>query len=116
MAMDTWSIDELKALTNEVTNADVEYRGKILQIQWCELTEAEEPKFAIPDDSMPEDEKTLLYAEIGTSKVMAMVEKANELNPDGATISKESWEHLPSTLRYNISNIVLGAGEFRKDF
>lgn len=114
--MDTWSIDELKALTNEVTDAELDYRGKVLHIQWCELTEAEEPKFAIPDDSMPEDEKTATYAEIGTAKVMAMIEKANGLNPDGVTVTKESWEQLPSTLRYNISNVVLGAGDQRKDF
>ena len=116
MAMDTWSIDELKALTNEVQSSELEYKGKILNIQWCELTEAEEPKFAIPDDSMPEDEKTILFAEIGTAKVMAMVEKANGINPDGLTISKDSWEHLPSTLRYSVSNVVLGAGEKQKDF
>ena len=47
---------------------------------------------------------------------MAMVEKANGINPDGMTISKDSWEHLPSTLRYSVSNVVLGAGEKQKDF
>ena len=108
---DTWTIDELKALTSEVQTSDIKYKGKTLVIQWCELTEAEEPRMKLPDDDLPEDEKTVFYTEIGTAKVMAMVNKANNLNPEGITIDKESWEHLPSMLRYNISTVVLGAGE-----
>ena len=114
---DTWTIDELKALTSEVQTSDIKYKGKTLVIQWCELTEAEEPRMKLPADDLPEDEKTVFYTEIGTAKVMAMVNKANDLNPEGITIDKESWEHLPSTLRYNISTVVLGAGEqVNKDF
>jgi hypothetical protein len=113
---DTWTIDELKALTNEVQTEDLDYKGKSLTVQWCELTEAEEPKMAIPDDNLPEEDKTKLYTQIGSAKVIAMIEKANGLNPDGTTVDKESWELLPSTLRYNISNVVLGAGDTKKDF
>jgi hypothetical protein len=114
---DTWTIDELKALTSEVQTEDIKYKGKTLSVQWCELTEAEEPRMKLPDDDLPEEEKTLFYTEIGTAKVMAMVTKANSMNPEGTTIDEESWEHLPSTLRYNISTVVLGAGEqVNKDF
>ena len=113
---DTWTIDELKALTNEVQTEDLEFKGKSLAIQWCELTESEEPKMAIPDDNLPEEDKTKLYTQIGSAKVIAMIEKGNELNPEGTTIDKESWALLPSTLRYNISNVVLGAGESKQDF
>ena len=116
MAKELWTIDELKALTSEVQTNELEYKGKTLTIQWCELTEAEEPKMIIPADDMPEDEKNLVFAQIGTQKVLAMVEKANGLNPDGITIDTDSWDVLPSTLRYNISNVVLGAGDRNKDF
>jgi len=114
---DTWTIDELKALTSEVQTDEIDYKGKSLALQWCELTEAEEPKMRIPEDDMGEDEKTLLYTKIGTAKVMAMINKANTMNPEGSTVDEDSWEHLPSTLRYNISTVVLGAGDaVSKDF
>ena len=37
---ETWSLEELKALTTEVASESIEYRGKEVKIQWCELTEA----------------------------------------------------------------------------
>ena len=40
-----WSMDELVALTDEVQKEQVEYRGKVVEFQFCELTEKEEPKF-----------------------------------------------------------------------
>ena len=40
-----------------------------------------------------------------------MISKANEKNPDGPIISEEQWAHIPTTLRYNISNKILGAEE-----
>ena len=49
-----WTIEELKSLTTEVQSKEVEYRGKTLTIQWCELTEAEEPKMNLPDDEAGE--------------------------------------------------------------
>ena len=45
-----------------------------------------------------------------------MIEKANGMNPDDSTIDADTWEHLPSTLRYNISGVVLGAGDAKQDF
>ena len=34
-----WNIDELVALTDEVQTSEIEYNGKQLKIQYCELTE-----------------------------------------------------------------------------
>jgi len=44
-----------------------------------------------------------------------MIEKANEMNPEGKTLDSDSWELLPSTLRYNLSAVVLG-GDSKSDF
>ena len=49
-----WTIDELTSLTTTVQSAEIEYQGKILPVQWCELTESEEPKISIPESG--EDE------------------------------------------------------------
>jgi len=32
-----WTIEELVAMTETVQSAELEYMGKILPIQWCEL-------------------------------------------------------------------------------
>ena len=45
--MKSWSMDELIALTNEVQTEELEYKGKTVNIQWCELVESEEPKMSI---------------------------------------------------------------------
>ena len=110
-----WTIDELKALTTEVQAKEVEFRGKNISVQWCELTEAEEPKMALPDEGASDEDKNIAYQKIGTAKVMAMIEKANEMNPEGKTLDSDSWELLPSTLRYNLSAVVLG-GDSKSDF
>ena len=110
-----WTIEELISLTPEVQSKEVEYRGKTLTIQWCELTEAEEPKMNLPDDEAGEEEKNKAYQKIGVAKVLAMIEKANEMNPEGKTLDSDAWEHLPSTLRYNLSAVVLG-GDTKSDF
>ena len=36
-----------------------------------------------------------------------MVNKANDKNPDGATLNKDLWHTLPSTLRFAISSNIL---------
>ena len=33
---ETWSLEELKALTSEVASEEIEYRGRPIKIQWCE--------------------------------------------------------------------------------
>ena len=74
-------------------------------------TEKEEPKLPAVNESLPEDEKMGMYQELGSKRVMKMISKANEKNPDGPIISEEQWAHIPTTLRYSISNKILGAEE-----
>ena len=40
---EVWSMDDLISLTNELQTADIKFRGKTLTVQYCELTEKEEP-------------------------------------------------------------------------
>ena len=41
--MESWSMEDLIALTDEVQTAELDYKGKTVNIQWCELIESEEP-------------------------------------------------------------------------
>jgi hypothetical protein len=106
-----WSMDQLVALTDEVQISEVVFRGGIVEFQFCELTEKEEPKMLGISDDMPEEEKMGLYQELGSERVVRMIEKANDKNPDGPIIEAKSWKLLPTTLRYTISNKILGAEE-----
>ena len=108
---EVWSMDELVALTDEVQVKEIEFRGKTLAFQFCELTEKEEPKMAMPDEKMAEEDKTAVYQEIGANRVKKMLSKANDKNPDGPAINTDAWDKLPTTLRYQISNIILGVQE-----
>ena len=103
-----WTIEGLKALTDTVQNEELEYRGKTLTFQFCELTEEEEPQGAFKDDFKTEEDRMSYYQEIGTLRVIKMIEKANEKNPDGATLNHETWTKLPTTLRYQIANKIMG--------
>ena len=103
-----WTMESLMSLTDEIQNEEVEFRNKILPVQFCELTEEEEPKVMFKDDFENEEERMNWYQELGTSRVLAMKNKANEKNPDGATLDEESWAKLPTTLRYQIANVILG--------
>tara|TARA_R110002167_G_scaffold365779_1_gene591410 strand:+ start:1063 stop:1419 length:357 start_codon:yes stop_codon:yes gene_type:complete len=106
--MESWSMEDLIALTDEVQSEDMNYKGKTVKIQWCELVEAEEPKMAIPSEDTPEEEKNEYYTKLASEKVMKMIEKANEKNPDGAFLSPDVWEKLPTTLKYKISSKIMG--------
>ena len=103
-----WSMDELVALTDEVQEESVEFRNGTVSFQFCELTEKEEPKFTGVEEELPEDEKMALYQEIGSKRVIVMLNKANTKAPDGPCITEEQWKLLPTTLRYAISNTILG--------
>ena len=105
-----WSIDELVALTNEVQTGEVEYSGKKLNFQYCELTEGEEPKFELPSDDASEADSNIAYQKIGQARIVAMIEKANKKNPEGITVDAENWDSLPSTVRWGLSNAVLNVG------
>ncbi len=103
-----WTIDDLVSLTDTVQEGSVTYRGKKFLFQFCELTEAEEPKNIFDKVFKSDEEKLSFYQEIGTQRVIKMVTKANEKNPDGVVLDEENWAKLPTTLRYQISNKILG--------
>ena len=92
---EVWTIDELVALTEEVQQGTVEYRGRNFVFQYCELTEASA------------DVKNEFYTKVGTKRILTMVDKANKKNPDGATLTEELWNTLPATLRFHITAEVL---------
>tara|TARA_R100000458_G_scaffold49388_1_gene48948 strand:+ start:925 stop:1287 length:363 start_codon:yes stop_codon:yes gene_type:complete len=110
-----WTIEELVAMTETVQSGEIEYNGKVLPIQWCELTESEEPKMAVPDEETPADEVSEYYKEIAQQRVGRMLEKANKLSPDTVTLTAESWDKLPTTIRWSISGKILG-GDGAQDF
>ena len=111
-----WSMDELVALTDEVQIDEVIFRDKVVEFQFCELTESEEPKIMTIGEDLPEDEKKGLYQEIGSQRVLKMIMKANEKNPDGPIIGEEHWSLLPTTLRYAVSNKILGVENTLESF
>ena len=49
-----------------------------------------------------------------------MIAKANDKNPEGATLTEENWGKMPTTLRWQISGTILGTtpseGPETKDF
>jgi hypothetical protein len=118
--MDVWSIEELIAMTDTVQSKDIEWQGKILKIQYCELTEEEEPKMLLPDDDLPSEEQNEYYREIASQRVARMITKANGKNPEGTTLSDDNWSQMPTTLRWAISGTVLGttqsSGPSTEDF
>jgi len=114
---DLWTIEGLIALTDKVQSEEVEFRGKILPIQFCELTEEEEPTGQFREDFESEEEKMAFYQEIGTARVLKMITKANEKVPEGTLVSEEAWKKLPTTLRYAIANKIMGINvELRENF
>jgi hypothetical protein len=114
---EVWSMEELVALTDEVQKEAIEYRGKEVEFQFCELTESEEPKFKNLGANATEDEKMSMYQELGSQRCIKMILKANEKNPDGITITEEHWAGLPTTLRYGIANKIMGVeGAVKENF
>jgi G:T/U-mismatch repair DNA glycosylase len=105
-----WNIDELVALTDEVQTSEVDYNEKKLKFQYCELTEGEEPKLDLPPADASEEEQNKAYQKIGQARIMAMIDKANKKNPEGTTVSIDNWDKLPSTIRWGLSQAVLGGG------
>ena len=114
--MEVWSIEELIAMTDTVQSTDIEWQGKILKLQYCELTEEEEPKMLLPDDDLPSEEQNDYYREIASERVMRMMKKGNDKNPDGITITEDNWGKMPTTLRWAISSYVLVTASGTADF
>ena len=102
-----WSIDDLVALTDEVQKGECEYRGKTFRYQYCELTEKEEPKTLPIDDNASDEDKADWYANVGAERILAMINKANQKNPEGISLTEENWEKLPITLRYSVMSDIL---------
>ena len=111
---EAWSMEELVALTDEVQISETIFRGKLVEFQFCELVESEEPKLK-SSDNMSEEEKMGYYQELGAERVFKMIEKATQKNPDGPCITKEQWSLLPTTLRYQITNQILGVEQVVKE-
>ena len=114
---EVWTIDELVALTEVVQTGTTDFNGKDFVFQYCELTEGEEPKFNFPGAGASQDKQNEAYKKIGESRIVAMIEKANKMNPEGATVSEDNWGKLPSTIRWGVSNVILGSADdinFRK--
>tara|TARA_R100000008_G_scaffold48179_1_gene28594 strand:- start:1610 stop:1993 length:384 start_codon:yes stop_codon:yes gene_type:complete len=104
---EVWSMEDLTGLTEKVLSESIEFRGKMLDIQYSELTENEEPKMN-KLKFKNEAEQNEYYQKIGTERVLKMILKANEKSPDNATITEENWNQLPTTLKYTIANKVIG--------
>ena len=102
-----WTIEELIESTEEVQKASVKYRGKDFNFQYCELTEKEEPNLKALPKTATEQEQQDWATETGTERILAMIQKANDKNPDKATITSDNWSDIPLTLRYQITSEIL---------
>ena len=114
---EVWTIDELVELTEKVQTDSITYMDKELPIQWCDLVESEEPKVDLAAiDSADEGQKQEIFAKFGTERVLAMVEKANKKNPEGVSVTRESWDKIPATIRWQLSGSVLGNKDTGESF
>ena len=112
-----WSIEELVALTDEIQKTEVDYRGKVFSFEYAELTEEEEPKMVPLDDKASEEDQADWYQKVGSERILAMIKKAHDKNPEGSCVDEESWKKLPATLRYKIIAEVLNIdGETKANF
>ena len=102
-----WTIEELVDLTDQVQTGKVTYRGKDFHFQFCELAEKEEPNLKALPETATEQEKQDWATEAGIERILAMIKKANDKNPDGITLTSENWSSVPVTLRYQITSEIL---------
>ena len=102
-----WTIEELVELTDQVQSGTIQYRGKEFNFQFCELAEKEEPNLKALSKKATDQEQQDWATETGTERILAMITKANDKNPDGTTITEENWSKVPLTLRYQITSEVL---------
>ena len=102
-----WTIEELVDLTDQVQTGKVTYRGKDFHFQFCELAEKEEPNLKALPETATEQEKQDWATEAGIERILAMIKKANDKNPDGVTLTEENWSTVPVTLRYQITSEIL---------
>ena len=106
-----WTVEDLESLTETVQEAEVEYHGKYIKISWCELTESEEPKAIMVDDSLSEEEKNKEYLDLAKQRIAAMMGKAQEKKPDPSVLSMEVYKKLPSSAKFLVTNKMLGVDD-----
>ena len=106
-----WSIEDLESLTETVQEAEIEYQGKHLKMSWCELTESEEPKALVVDETLPEEETNEQFMALAREKTRAMMVKAQEKQPDTSVITPQVYEKLPTNLKFLVSNKILGVSD-----
>jgi hypothetical protein len=75
--------------------------------EFCELAEKEEPNLKAIPETASDQEKQDWATEAGTERILAMIQKANDKNPDGITLTSENWSSVPVTLRYQITSEIL---------
>ena len=110
-----WTIEELVALTDEIQTVEMEFRGRPFRIQFCELVEGEEPKLLPLDASASEEEQSDWYQRVGSERILKMISKASEKDPEAVDITAEQYSALPATLRYQIISKVLNLETSNKD-
>lgn len=103
-----WTVEDLESLTETVQEAEVKYQEKFIKLSWCELTESEEPKALMVDDSLSEEEKNKQYLELAKERIAAMMRKAQEKKPDPSVLSMEVYSKLPSSAKFIVTNKMLG--------
>ena len=106
-----WSVDELESLTETVQETEVVYQDKAIKISWCELTESEEPKSLSIDETLSEKERNEEFLDLARQRTMAMMKKAQEKQPDEKVLSAEVFEKLPTSLKFLVSNKILGVAD-----
>lgn len=102
-----WTIEELVELTDQVQSGTIQYRGKEFNFQYCELAEKEEPNLKALPKNATDQEHQDWATKAGTERILAMINKANDKNTDGITITPENWSDIPITLRYLITSEIL---------
>ena len=106
-----WTVEDLESLTETVQEAEVNYQGKYIKLSWCELTESEEPKAIVVDDSLSEEEKNAEYLELAKQRIEAMMAKAQEKKPEPSVLSMEVYNKLPSSAKFAVTNKMLGVDD-----
>ena len=103
-----WTVEDLESLTETVQEAEVKYQEKYIKISWCELTESEEPKALVIDESLSEEEKNTQYLELAKERITAMMKKAQDKKPDTSVLNMDVYSKLPSSAKFIVTNKMLG--------
>ena len=75
------------------------------------MTESEEPKSLSIDETLSEKERNEEFLDLARQRTMAMMKKAQEKQPDEKVLSAEVFEKLPTSLKFLVSNKILGVAD-----